>query len=109
MFLNNFIAIVEKDYAERVGMKMLKELEDKNLQTLNQKYLALREGGDKQNYDNIQMHMVKLWQQYKDDVGNDQVKAALNDVQEIKLLVNDGIQKTISNLNDLEVLIIILK
>ena len=100
-----FMSIVISNYPERVGYKMLSDLEDNSLYDLNKNYLdkigedeSLISSGFKSIGDNIKLYMVELYQKYRNIGSVDQIRAIQNDVDEIKTDMKKNMNNMLLNL-----------
>lgn len=95
------LAIIKKDFPERIGYQMLTELENKCLSTLNTKFFGLKSNPNdiKTHSDNFQLTMVELYRKYKDPASVDRLLDVKKDVAEIQSEMKNNIKKVVSNID----------
>lgn len=100
-----FMAILTSIFPERMGYKMLSDLENRTLYDLNKNYLdnigedeSLLSSAFKSTRDNIKLYMVELYQKYRDIGSIDKIRAIQTDVDVIKTDMKDNMNKMILNL-----------
>ncbi len=94
------LAITSSEYPERIGYQLIKELHDKNLKSLNSKYLNL---GTEVKANDIQFDMVELHRKYNNLSNVDRINAINTEVDDIKIVMKSNVNKMINNIECAEV------
>ena len=100
-----FMILTSDNYPERYSYKLLMELENKSISTINKHYinkitgdiLALSEYF-KTFAKDIQLYMVELERKYRNVVENDKIKLIQEDVNDTKIIVKKNIDKMLTNI-----------
>ena len=100
-----FMILTNDNYPERYSYKLLMELENKSISTINKHYinkitgdiLALSEYF-KTFAKDIQLYMVELERKYRNVVENDKIKLIQEDVNDTKIIVKKNIDKMLTNI-----------
>ena len=101
----SFMILTNDAYPERFSYKLLMELENKSISTINKHYinkitgdiLALSEYF-KTFAKDIQLYMVELERKYRNVVENDKIKLIQEDVNDTKIIVKKNIDKMLTNI-----------
>lgn len=98
-----FIAIVIRDFPERIGYKMLSELEQKSLKSLNEVYLPKISQDNIQSVfksyaDDIQLSMVEFERKYRDLTRSDNIKGLQSEVNSIQITMKGNLNQMVQNL-----------
>ena len=100
-----FMILTSANYPERYSYKLLMELENKSISTINKHYinkitgdiLALSEYF-KTFAKDIQLYMVELERKYRNVVENDKIRLIQEDVNDTKIMVKKNIDKMLTNI-----------
>ena len=101
----SFMILTNDDYPERYSYKLLMELENKSISTINKHYinkmtgdiLALTEYFKTFSKD-IQLYMVELERKYRNIVENDKIGMIQRDIDDVKVDVKRNIDKMLTNI-----------
>ena len=96
----SYQAITSSEYPERIGYQLIKELHDKNLKSLNSKYLNL---GTEGKANDIQFDMVEVYRKYNNLSNMDRINAISTEVDDIKIVMKSNVNKMITNIECAEV------
>ena len=107
-----FMILTNDNFPERYSYKLLMDLENKSISTINKHYinkwtgdiLALSEYFKTFSKD-IQLYMVELERKYRNVVENDKVLLIQNEIEDVKLDVKRNINQMLTNIelvSDLE-------
>ncbi|MCQ2819096.1 MAG: synaptobrevin family protein [archaeon] len=104
-----FVSVISFSYPERIGYRMLSELQNKHLDDLNQNFLNILGKGDcvEENYqksmkDNIQLSFVQFLQKYNELGSVDKISNVQFEVDNTKVVMKENVNKMIENLEDAE-------
>ena len=100
-----FMILTNDNYPERYAYKLLMELENKSISTINKHYinkitgdiLALSEYFNTFAKD-IQLYMVELERKYRNVVENDKIRLIQEEVNDTKVIVKKNIDKMLTNI-----------
>jgi hypothetical protein len=100
-----FMILTNDNYPERYAYKLLMELENKSISTINKHYinkitgdiLALSEYF-KTFAKDIQLYMVELERKYRNVVENDKIRLIQEEVNDTKVIVKKNIDKMLTNI-----------
>lgn len=108
-----FASVISSTYPERIGYRLLSDLQNKHLCDLNQNFLSILGRGDdmeepyqKHMKDTIQLSLVELMQKYNNLGSVDKVGEVQEEVNNTKRLMKDNVNKMIDNLDDAENLMV---
>ena len=101
----SFMILTSDNYPERYSYKLLMELENKSISTINKHYvnkmtgdiLALTEYLKTFSKD-IQLYMVELERKYRNIVENDKVSLIQEEIEDVKVDVKKNINKMLNNI-----------
>lgn len=93
------------DYPERLGYKMLADLESKSLKTLNTKLLNLGNDNTKMSKDDIQLNMAEVHRKYCNPSNVDRVYEIQSDVNVIQKEMKRNVREMMKNVENASVLI----
>ena len=101
----SFMILTNDSYPERYSYKLLMELENKSISTINKHYinkmtgdiLALTEYFKSFSKD-IQLYMVELERKYRNIVENDKIGMIQRDIDDVKVDVKRNIDKMLTNI-----------
>ena len=101
----SFMILTNDNYPERYAYKLLMELENKSISTINKHYinkitgdiLALSEYF-KTFAKDIQLYMVELERKYRNVVENDKIRLIQEEVNDTKVIVKKNIDKMLTNI-----------
>ena len=107
-----FMILTNDNYPERYSYKLLMELENKSISTINKHYINKMTGDIlalteyfKTFAKDIQLYMVELERKYRNIVENDKVGVIQEDVDNLKVDIKRNIDKMLTNIemvSDLE-------
>ena len=109
----SFMILTNDAYPERFSYKLLMELENKSISTINKHYINKMTGDIlalteyfKTFAKDIQLYMVELERKYRNVVGNDKIALIQEDIDDVKIDVKNNLDRlldnieTVSNLED---------
>ena len=109
----SFMILTNDNYPERYSYKLLMELENKTISTINKHYINKMTGDIlalteyfKTFAKDIQLYMVELERKYRNVVGNDKIALIQEDIDDVKIDVKNNLDRlldnieTVSNLED---------
>ena len=101
----SFMILTNSGFPERYSYKLLMELQDKSISTINKHYInkvVLDVLDRAENFKNfakdIQLYMVELERKYRNLVENDKIGLIQEDVDEIKVDIKRNIDKMLTNI-----------
>lgn len=104
-----FLSLISSSFPERIGYRMLNELENKYLNNINELFLESLgnfnhedDSSQKHLKDNIQLTMVELLQKYNELGSVDKITEIQEEVDSTKVVMKDNINQMIVNLDNFE-------
>ena len=101
----SFMILTNDAYPERFSYKLLMELENKSISTINKHYINKMTGDIlalteyfKTFAKDIQLYMVELERKYRNVVENDKIKLIQNDIEDVKIECKKNINKMLNNI-----------
>ena len=101
----SFMVLTNSNYPERYAYKLLMDLENKVIGTINKHYIEKMTGDIlalseyfKTFAKDIQLYMVELERKYRNIVEGDKIRLIQEDVNEVKLDVKKNIDKMLQNI-----------
>ena len=101
----SFMILTNSSFPERYSYKLLMELQDKSISTINKHYInkvVLDVLDRAENFKNfakdIQLYMVELERKYRNIVENDKIGLIQEDVDDIKVDIKRNIDKMLTNI-----------
>ena len=101
----SFMILTNNAYPERFSYKLLMELENKSISTINKHYINKMTGDIlalteyfKTFAKDIQLYMVELERKYRNVVENDKIKLIQEEIDDVKIDVKNNINKMLSNI-----------
>ena len=101
----SFMILTNSGFPERYSYKLLMELQDKSISTINKHYInkvVLDVLDRAENFKNfakdIQLYMVELERKYRNIVENDKIGLIQEDVDDIKVDIKRNIDKMLTNI-----------
>ena len=96
-----FSLLIYENYPERYCYKLLTDLENKSISTLNKHYFYKINNENYLEYKfvkEIQLYMVELERYYRDIVGKDKIRLIQNDVNDMKIVIKDKMNIMVNNI-----------
>jgi hypothetical protein len=101
----SFMILTNSGFPERYSYKLLMELQDKSISTINKHYInkvVLDVLDRAENFKNfakdIQLYMVELERKYRNIVENDKIGIIQEDVDDLKIDIKNNIDKMLTNI-----------
>ena len=101
----SFMILTNSAYPERSSYKLLMELENKSISTINKHYINKMTGDIlalteyfKTFAKDIQLYMVELERKYRNIVENDKIKLIQEDIEDVKIECKKNINKMLNNI-----------
>lgn len=101
----SFMILTNDNYPERYSYKLLMELENKSMSTINKHYINKMTGDIlalteyfKTFAKDIQLYMVELERKYRNAVGNDKIALIQEDIEDVKIDVKKNLNKMLDNI-----------
>ena len=101
----SFMILTNSTYPERSSYKLLMELENKSISTINKHYINKMTGDIlalteyfKTFAKDIQLYMVELERKYRNIVENDKIKLIQEDIEDVKIECKKNINKMLNNI-----------
>ena len=101
----SFMILTNDSYPERFSYKLLMELENKSISTINKHYINKMTGDIlalteyfKTFAKDIQLYMVELERKYRNVVENDKIKLIQEDIEDVKIECKKNINKMLNNI-----------
>ena len=101
-----FLVLVYENYPERYCYKLLEDLENKSISTINKYYINFKNTNNqatleetfKTHAKDIQLYMVELERNYRDIVANDKIKLIQNEVDDMKSEMKQNLNNMLDNI-----------
>ena len=101
-----FLVLVYENYPERYCYKLLEDLENKSISTINKYYINFKNTNNqatleetfKTHAKDIQLYMVELERNYRDIVANDKIKLIQNEVDDMKSEMKQNLNNMLGNI-----------
>ena len=101
----SFMILTNSAFPERSSYKLLMELENKSISTINKHYINKMTGDIlalteyfKTFAKDIQLYMVELERKYRNIVENDKIKLIQEDIEDVKIECKKNINKMLNNI-----------
>ena len=102
----SFMILTNSGFPERYSYKLLMELQDKSISTINKHYInkvVLDVLDRAENFKNfakdIQLYMVELERKYRGIVENDKIRMIQEDVDDVKVDIKRNLDKMLTNID----------
>ena len=100
-----FLVLVYENYPERYCYKLLMDLENKSISTINKHYINYTNTNNNISLEeyfktyakDIQLYMVELERNYRDIVANDKIKLIQNEVDDMKIEMKKNLNNMLGN------------